>query len=76
MENPEWLAGLKVGDTAMLRTSFRSYHCSVERIDDDRIWIIVEPSPCFVVQVNRLTGRCDKTGNEIYRATDTGEAAA
>ena len=68
MQNPEWLAGLKVGDSAMLRTSFRSYHCSVERVEKDRIWLIVEPSPYFAVQISRKTGRCDKTGNELYQA--------
>lgn len=73
MQNPEWLAGLKVGDSAMLRTALRSYHCSVERVEKDRIWLIVEPSPYFAVQISRKTGRCDKTGNEIYPVTGEAE---
>lgn len=72
MTRAEWLATLATGSPVSLRTPIKTYSGTVERIEAERVWVIVAfgDALIFATWVDRTSGANSSAGAAIFPPSD------
>lgn len=68
----EWLSTLRVNSRVVVKTQIKSYDGVIERIDDDKIWVMcpIGQYGSSVINVNSNTGENCKARMSIFPFID------